>query len=124
MTFGTGLVQVPYDCHFLKSNFLHGFPVSQTIDNKKYREVNCQKNWCKQNQDSFTSVVLSITVYQAHLKSFKKFPILPSLLFERGKASLRRQADLRAQSTCRGNSQGKKLALVRNLDFYSRYNRK
>lgn len=45
------------------------------------------------------------------------------LLFERGKFSLRRQADTRAQNTCRGNSKGRKLALVRYLDFFSECNR-
>ena len=46
------------------------------------------------------------------------------LLFERVKASLRRQGDWRAPNTCQRNSKGRKLALVGNLNFYSKYSRK
>lgn len=113
--------------------FLHvGFPVSQTIGSNKYQEVNWQKNCLKQKQDSFTIVIFSIAVYQTHLRSFKKLwtPQTPPqskgllLLFERGKASLRRQGGWRAHSTCWRNSKGRKLALVGNLKFYSKYSRK
>lgn len=41
-----------------------GFSVSQPTGSRKWQEINRQENCCKQKQDSFSSVVLSITVYQ------------------------------------------------------------
>ena len=46
------------------------------------------------------------------------------LLFERGKTSLRRDGDWRAQNMCCRKSKGRKLALVGNLNLYSKYSRK